>query len=95
MTVTLDQIKALRELTGVSTMSCKKLWKKLKVMKTSYRNIKKKGESKAAERTDRETKFGVVVIENGEGKAAILSLGCETDFVEKCRFYKICTRIGC
>ncbi len=84
MTVTLDQIKALRELTGVSTMSCKKALEEAEGdEKLAIEILRKKGESKAAERTDRETKFGVVVIENGEGKAAILSLGCETDFVAK------------
>lgn len=84
MTVTLDQIKALRELTGVSTMSCKKALEEAEGdEKLAIEILRKKGESKAAERTDRATKFGVVVVENGDGKAAILSLGCETDFVAK------------
>lgn len=84
MTVTLDQIKALRELTGVSTMSCKKALEEAEGdEKLAVEILRKKGEAKAAERTDRTTKFGVVVIENGDGKAAIVSIGCETDFVAK------------
>ncbi len=84
MTVTLDQIKALRELTGVSTMSCKKALEEANGdEKLAIEILRKKGETKAAERNDRTTKFGVVVVENVNGKAAILSLGCETDFVAK------------
>lgn len=65
-------------------MSCKKALEEAQGdEKLAVEILRKKGESKAAERSDRATKFGVVVVENVNGKAAILSLGCETDFVAK------------
>lgn len=45
--------------------------------------LRKKGEAKAADRADRYTGNGVVVVKIGGGKAAILSLLCETDFVSR------------
>lgn len=84
MTVTLDQIKSLRELTGVSTMSCKKALEEAEGDESKAVEIlRKKGEAKAAERSDRSTNFGVVAIEIENNKAAMISLGCETDFVAK------------
>lgn len=82
--ITLDQIKSLREKTGVSTMSCKKALEEANGDEaTAIEILRKKGEAKSAERSDRNTNFGVVAIEESEGKAAIVSLGCETDFVAK------------
>lgn len=45
--------------------------------------LRKKGEAKSAERAERSTNFGVVAIEEANGKAAVVVLGCETDFVAK------------
>lgn len=45
--------------------------------------LRKKGEAKAADRAERSTGEGVVAIAETEGKAAIIKLGCETDFVAK------------
>ena len=45
--------------------------------------LRKKGEAKAAERSDRNTSQGVVAIVEKDGKAAMLALACETDFVAK------------
>lgn len=84
MSITLDQIKELRERTGVSTMACKKaLEESGGDMDTAIDILRKKGEAKAAAREARTTSNGVVVIKVGGGKAAILSLLCETDFVAK------------
>lgn len=84
MTVTLDQIKALRDLTGVSTMACKKALEEADGDEAKAIEIlRKKGEAKAAERNDRTTNFGVTAIESIDGKSSIISLGCETDFVAK------------
>ncbi|MEK7146117.1 MAG: translation elongation factor Ts [Patescibacteria group bacterium] len=84
MNITLDQIKSLRDKTGVSTMACKKALEEAGGDETkAIEMLRKKGEAKAAERADRSTAFGVVVIESDGNKTAMLSLGCETDFVAK------------
>jgi len=84
MTVTLDQIKSLREKTGVSTMACKKALEEAGGdEEKAIEALRKKGEAKAAERSDRSTANGVVAVVESEGKAAMLTLACETDFVAK------------
>lgn len=45
--------------------------------------LRKKGEAKSAERSDRLTSNGVVAIAQKEGASAMISLACETDFVAK------------
>ena len=84
MTVTLDQIKSLRERTGVSTMACKKALEEAGGDESkAIELLRKKGESKAAERSDRSTLNGVVAVAEGTNKTAMVMLGCETDFVAK------------
>ena len=84
MTVTLDQIKSLRAKTGVSTMACKKALEEAGGdEEKAIEALRKKGEAKAAERSDRSTTNGVVALVEGEGKTAMLTLACETDFVAK------------
>lgn len=84
MNITLDQIKSLRDKTGVSTMACKKALEEAGGDETkAIEMLRKRGEAKAAERADRSTAFGVVAIENEGNKTAMISLGCETDFVAK------------
>lgn len=84
MTVTIDQIKELREETGVSTMACKKALEETNGDKEkAIELLRKKGEAKSAERADRSTGEGVIAIAEGEGKVAIAKLGSETDFVAK------------
>lgn len=84
MSVTIDQIKSLRERTGVSMSSCKSALEEANGDENLAVDIlRKKGESKAAERSDRTTANGVVAIVEKNGKAAMISLACETDFVAK------------
>lgn len=84
MTITLDQIKSLREKTGISTMACKKALEEAGGdEEKAIATLRKKGEAKAAERSDRSTANGVVAVAESDGKAAMVALGCETDFVAK------------
>jgi elongation factor Ts len=84
MSITLEQIKSLRERTGVSTMACKQTLEETGGdEEKAIELLRKKGEAKAAKRADRSTNNGVVAIAEGEGKSAILALACETDFVAK------------
>lgn len=84
--VTLDQIKELRELTGVSVMQCKKAleeadgnMEKAKVL------LRKKGGDVAAKKSKRELSAGVIesYIHNTKQVGTMIILSCETDFVAK------------
>jgi elongation factor Ts len=82
--MSLETIKMLRERTGASLQACKKaLDESNGDQEKAIEILRKKGESKAASRGDRETNEGVVAIAVEGNKAAILKLNCETDFVAK------------
>ncbi len=86
MAVTLDQIKELREITGASMMACKKaLEENSGDLNKAIDHLRKKGEAKAAERSERSTSQGVVVsyVHGNNRVGVLLQLGCETDFVAK------------
>lgn len=84
MTVNIEQIKKLREVTGVSMMSCKKaLEESAGDFEGAIALLRKKGEAKAADRTQRSTREGAVFILTEGGKTGILQLLCETDFVAR------------
>jgi len=84
MNITLDQIKSLRERTGISTTACKKALEEANGNEDlAIELLRKKGAAKAAERSDRATAQGVVALSGTGSKVAMLALGCETDFVSK------------
>lgn len=86
MPVTIDQIKALREMTGVSSMACKKALEEAKGdQEKAIEILRKKGESKAAERAERSAGQGIIdaYIHSNKKIGVLLELGCETDFVAK------------
>ena len=80
MTVTAADVKALRDRTGVAMLACKKALEESQGdQEQALEILRKRGLSKAAEKSDRSTGEGVVAI---AGKAMIKLL-CETDFVAK------------
>ena len=86
MAVTLDQIKKLREMTNISMMSCKKALEEANGdFDKAIDILRKKGEAKAVERSERTTAQGVVVsyIHGNDKLGVLIQLGCETDFVAK------------
>lgn len=86
MPISLDQIKALREKTGVSMQSCKKALEDANGNEEKAIEIlRKKGEAKAVERSDRATGNGVVAsyIHSNNRLGTLVQLGCETDFVAR------------
>lgn len=86
MSVSLDQIKELREATGVSMMACKKALEETDGnYEKALEHLRKKGYAKAAERGERSTGEGTVASYiHTNGKVGVLvKLGCETDFVAK------------
>lgn len=84
MTVTIEQIKELRDATGVSMTTCKKALEEANGnFDEAVTILRKKGEAKAADRATRTTANGVIVVKFENGKAAMVSLQCETDFVAR------------
>ncbi|MFC1750515.1 translation elongation factor Ts [Pseudomonadota bacterium] len=95
MAVTLDQIKELREETGVSMMACKKALEESDGDAEKALDIlRKKGVAKAAERKDRSVGQGVVeaYIHGNSRIGVLIQLGCETDFVAKNDDFKALAR---
>lgn len=86
MAVTTEQIKELRDLTGVSIMQCKNAleeaggdFEKAKII------LQKLSKKAAGKKTDRELGAGTVAsyIHGGGSVGAMVEIMCETDFVSK------------
>jgi elongation factor Ts len=84
--ITTEQIKELRELTGISVMQCKKALEEAEGDKEKALLILRKKSSAIAEKKgDRELGAGVVeaYIHSNKTAGAMVELSCETDFVAK------------
>ena len=82
----MDQLKELREMTGVSMMACKKALEEAEGdIKMAVDVLRKKGEAKAVERGERSTGQGVIAtyLHTNAKIGVMVQLGCETDFVAK------------
>jgi elongation factor Ts len=86
MAVTIDEIKQLREQTGVSMMECKKALEEAGGdAEKAVDQLRKKGMAKAQKRAERTTGEGVIAsyIHSNNKIGVLVHLGCETDFVAK------------
>jgi elongation factor Ts len=84
MSISIEQVKELREQTGVSIMQCKKALEEAEGdFDKALIILKKKSGAAAAKRAGREAEEGTVVVKSGDSKAVICTLQCETDFVAK------------
>lgn len=84
MSVTIEDIKKLRKMTGAGLSDCKNaLNETAGDFEKAIEIIRAKGKAVAAKRSDREAAEGCVLAVHSEGFAAIVSLQCETDFVAK------------
>jgi elongation factor Ts len=84
MTISIEDIKKLRDSTGVSMTACKKALEEVDGdMEKAFDVLRKKGESKAQERSERSTANGAISVKVKDGKAVLLALQCETDFVSR------------
>jgi elongation factor Ts len=90
MAISIESIKKLREMTGVSMTACKSA---LEEANGDFENaidvLRKKGEAKAVDRAARGTSQGAVFVKVGGGKAGMVLLGCETDFVARGEDYLV------
>ncbi len=82
MAITAAQVKELRERTGIGMLECKKaLTATDGDMDKAIEELRKKGLAKAAKKADRETLEGAIKIITDGGKAYVLAISCETDFL--------------
>ena len=80
----LDNIKKLRELTGVGFKDCKAALDETKGdIDKSVEFLRKKGIAKASKKMSRTASEGLVLVSENEGRVSIIEVNSETDFVAK------------
>ena len=84
MAIALADIKKLRDMTSAGMMDCKKaLTEADGDFKRAVEILREKGKSTLSKRGDNETTQGAVLSRIEGGKAVLVCLGCETDFVSR------------
>ena len=84
MAITASDVKKLRDITGAGMMDCKKALNEANGdMAQAEKILKEMGLAAVAKRQDRATENGRVFVDAANGKAVLLELSCETDFVAK------------
>ncbi len=89
--ITADQIKQLRDATGISVMQCKKALEDAGGdMDKALVFLKEKGVEVAAKKSDRNLNAGTVeaYIHGGGAVGAMIELNCESDFVGRNEEFK-------
>lgn len=82
--ITAADVNKLRQITGAGMMDCKKaLVETNGDFEAAIDHLRKKGQKVAANRADRESTEGLAVSKTGNGRAVLVVLSCETDFVAK------------
>ncbi|MBM4383598.1 MAG: elongation factor Ts [Deltaproteobacteria bacterium] len=77
-------VKDLRDKTGAPMMDCKKaLTDANGDQARAFELLRERGLAKAAKRAGKDTTEGTIALATGDGVAALIELGCETDFVAK------------
>ena len=80
----LDNIKKLREMTGVGFKDCKVALEETKGdLEKSVEFLRKKGIAKASKKMSRTASEGLVLVKSFDDKASIIEINSETDFVAK------------
>ena len=80
----LDNIKKLREMTGVGFKDCKLALDESKGnIEKSIEFLRKKGIAKASKKMDRTASDGLVLANENNGEISIIEINSETDFVAK------------
>lgn len=86
MAITPEQVKELREKTGISVMECKKALEQAEGdMDKALAILAERATAMAEKKSDRELGAGTIsaYIHNAGQVGALVSLSCETDFVSK------------
>jgi len=92
----LDNIKKLRELTGVGFKDCKSALDETKGdIEKSIEFLRKKGIAKASKKMSRTASEGLVLVTEKENKVSIIEINSETDFVAKNKdFISFCKELS-
>ncbi len=91
MAVTVDEIKALRQITGAGVMDSKRALEEAGGdIKKAEEILRQQGIASAAKKANRETNQGLVesYIHSGGRIGAIVEVNCETDFVARTDDFK-------
>ena len=81
---TLNNIKKLRELTGVGFKDCKAALDETKGnLEKSVEYLRKKGIAKASKKMSRTASEGLALVKEQEGEISLIEINSETDFVAK------------
>lgn len=84
MQINASMVKELRERTGAGMMECKKALEEANGdMEAAIEAMRKSGAAKAVKKAGRVAAEGRIVIAAEGGKAAVVEVNCETDFVAK------------
>ena len=82
--VLLDNIKRLREMTGVGFKDCKLALDETKGdIEKSVELLRKKGIAKASKKMSRTASEGLALVKEYDGKISLIEINSETDFVAK------------
>ena len=82
--ITAEIVKELRDATGVSVMQCKNALEEAEGdMEKALIILKKKSSSIAMKKADRTAHDGMIIVKEGKGKATLLTIHSETDFVAR------------
>ena len=80
----LDNIKKLREMTGVGFKDCKIALDETKGdIEKSVEFLRKKGIAKASKKMSRTASEGLALVKENDGQISIIEINSETDFVAK------------
>ena len=92
----LDNIKKLREMTGVGFKDCKVALDETNGdLDKSIEFLRKKGIAKASKKMSRTASEGLVLVKEGDGKVSIIEINSETDFVAKNQdFINFCNELS-
>ena len=92
----LDNIKKLREMTGVGFKDCKiALDENSGDIEKSIEFLRKKGIAKASKKMSRTASEGLALVEEKEGQISLIEINSETDFVAKNHdFINFCKEIS-
>jgi elongation factor Ts len=91
MAITTEQIKELREATGVGILDCRAALEHSNGdFEGAVNYLREKGLAKAAKRADREASDGVVELySHGGGRVGVMAeINCETDFVARSESFR-------
>ena len=92
----LDNIKKLREMTGVGFKDCKLALDETKGdLEKSIEFLRKKGIAKASKKMSRTASEGLALVKSSEGNISLIEINSETDFVAKNKdFVNFCKELS-